>query len=615
MNCMKKKALKLLIELRAKYLYNKNIKSDFDKLSIRFSSEISFCPICKKKTNALKTQSKICYSYILGKFILTKRISYCKYHKYVMNSNNIIKYYSELVDKIVCDDYKITFDLVVKIGLLRYQDHLQLNEIKNYLKYGYASIDLPISTIGLISKRFLEFCKMLHQKYEYKIKEEILSNGGYTLHFDGTTEKQSKVIVFVIKDSISGHVLSSAKIKGEGIDEIKPVIEKVVQKYGNPLLTQSDLKPGFQTCMDKIFDKKVLHIFCNYHFLRSFDKDFKEYYQVIKKHIASCRLKSALSNLATSIGCELDDNLIKLKFAKLSEIKKYYEENRNAAHIYSLVLHACITWILKYLTDSTGKGFPFDLPYLDLYIRLINAKKFIEQNGINKECKNYWDDFSNIVAKIQANDLFEKSILMLKFLRKWFQKLRAVLYMQSKGKTKKNSSPLSERYKLSFTQLENIPDNIETYLQSLSNQIDECQCDEKKEVLLKFQKKINKYKSNLTPTIHTYKVNGKEQKVILERTNNCLEQSFRKDKSMLRRITGREKLTREFNSVGEFIPYYNSMRNIDMFKFMFEDEDKLVQEFASLFYSKKNSMAEMKIIEDEHIKINSYDEDKLALSA
>jgi hypothetical protein len=174
--------------------------------------------------------------------------------------------------------------------------------------------------------------------------------------------------------------------------------------------------------------------------------------------------------------------------------------------------------------------------------------------------------------------------------------------MQSEGKPKKDSSPLSERYKLSFAQLEQIPDNIETFLQNLSNKIEECRCDEKREILLIFQKKINKYKSNLTPTIHTYKIEGKEQKVILERTNNCLEQSFRTDKSMLRRITGREKLTREFDSVGEFIPYFNSMKNNEMFKFMFEDEDKLAQEFARIFYPLNNSMLEIKTISSDKEK-------------
>jgi len=615
---MKKKALKLLIELRSKHQHNKVKGFNFNNLSIKFASGDNFCPVCQKTTSILKTQSKTCYSYRYGIFRLTERISYCKDHKYVMNTNNIIKYYSELADEIVCDDYKITYDLIVKIGLLRYRNHMQLGEIQNSLKYGYASIDLPISTIGLIGKRFLEYCKMLHQKYENKIKAEILSNAGYTLHFDGTTEKQSNVIVFVVKDSISGNVLDSVKIKSESIDQIKPVIEGVVEKYGVPLLTQSDLKPGFKTCVDEIFNKKalqVLHIYCNYHFLRSFDDYFKEDYQILKKQSTYSRLKSRLSTLADSIKFEKVIDLKKCKLTKLSDISDYYEKNENLTHIQGLILQICIKWILKYKTDSTGKGFPFDLPYLDLYIRLINAKKFLEQININDEHKKNWDNFSNIVMEILTNESCKKSISILKFIKDWFQKLRVVLYMQSGNEIRKNYSPLSERYKLSFTQLEQIPDNIEMYLQNISNQIGECQDDRGKEILLKFQKKVNKYKSNLAPPVHTYCVNAKEQKLILERTNNCLEQSFRTDKSMLRRITGREKLTREFDSVGELIPYYNSMKNNHIFKFIFEDEDILVQEFASLFFSHKNSRSETKIIELDTMKSNCKHDEKLVLSA
>ena len=612
MNSTKKKTLKLLIELRGKCEYDKHLKLLFSNLSIKLASEVSICPVCREKTNILKTQSKICYSYMLGKFVLTERISYCKEHKYLKNTNNIIKYYSGLSNEIVCDNYKITFDLVVKIGLLRYCNYMQLAEIKNQLKYGYASIDLPISTIGLIGKRFLEFCKMLHQKYEYKIKENIISNGGYALHFDGTTEKQSQVIVFVVKDSISGHVLSSVKIKGESKDEIKPVIEDVAKKYGTPLLTQSDLKPGFKTCVDEIFDKKVLHIFCNYHFLRSFDNYFKEDYQVVKKHIVSCRLKSTLFSINISIGNNIDD-LPKLKFDNLSDIKGYYKENHNSININHLTMSACISWILKYQKDSTGKGFPFDLPYLDLYIRLMSVKEFIEKIGINKE-NEYCVKFCNTVSRIQSNDISEKSINLLKFRREWFQKLRAVLYMEGEGKTKDDSSPLSERYKLNIDQLEKIPDNIESYLQNLSEQIDQCEWDDQKEILLTFQKKINKYKFNLIPPTHAYKADGKEIIVIIERTNNCLEQWFRIDKSGLRRITGREKLTREFNSVGEFLPYFNSMKNHDLFKSMFENEEILTQEFASLFAKPKKTSNEMRIIQNQTAMIIKQEVENVAVS-
>ena len=42
---------------------------------------------------------------------------------------------------IVEKDYQITFDLLVKVGELRYQDHRQLEEIKTFLKCSEAKID------------------------------------------------------------------------------------------------------------------------------------------------------------------------------------------------------------------------------------------------------------------------------------------------------------------------------------------------------------------------------------------------------------------------------------------------------------------------------------------
>jgi hypothetical protein len=93
--------------------------------------------------------------------------------------------------------------LVVKVDFLRYRDNRQLEEIQSFLKCSSARIDLPISTIGLVSKRFLEYCRLLHKKYEFKITQDISCNGGYVVNFDGTTEKNSGVINFVVVDRAS----------------------------------------------------------------------------------------------------------------------------------------------------------------------------------------------------------------------------------------------------------------------------------------------------------------------------------------------------------------------------------------------------------------------------
>ena len=69
---------------------------------------------------------------------------------------------------------------------------------------------------------------------------------------------------------------------------------------------------------------------------------------------------------------------------------------------------------------------------------------------------------------------------------------------------------------------------------------------------------------------------------IPHRTNNFLETSFRSDKSIIRRQTGRSKLPREFGSVGALLPYYKSMKQHRIFRHFFDDAKKLAEEFAKL---------------------------------
>ncbi|MBW1822682.1 MAG: hypothetical protein JRI92_13195 [Deltaproteobacteria bacterium] len=57
-------------------------------------------------------------------------------------------------------------------------------------------------------------------------------------------------------------------------------------------------------------------------------------------------------------------------------------------------------------------------------------------------------------------------------------------------------------------------------------------------------------------------------------------------KSLLRRNTGRSALTKEFASVGALLPYYVSMKNHKTFKSIFEDEDRLSEEFAAIIKDK-----------------------------
>ena len=491
---------------------------------------------------------------------------------------------------IVEKDYQITFDLLVKVGELRYQDLRQLEEIKTFLKCSEAKIDLPLSTIGMISKRYLEFCKRLHEKHEDQIINDIRSNGGYALHFDGSTEQKCGKTSFVVKDSISGHVLISEMIASENHKAVKALLKIVRDKYGIPLVILSDLRSWFVSVCQEVFGEEVLHILCHYHFLGTFKDFFCKQHKCIQTYLTHIsKLRAGIQGQLEFLKTEKVVNPIRIKPKSFEEIKTYWMDSGDALVTYQHVL----LWTLKFKQDSSGKGVPFDLPYLDFYHRFMRGKKLIDEVFSDKKrtdpgmrFKFYYNGFLTIVkrmntAKIKDKE-FKAHIRQLEYSRKWFIKLRGALFMEVAQENRDTLAPLSKRYRLTQEEAKAIPKNIQQYLEELKNELALCKNKKKRETLVKFQKQTKKYHKNLTVPVLTVMIDGKTKIFIPYRTNNFLETSFRSDKSIIRRQTGRSKLPREFGSVGALLPYYNSMKQHRIFRHFFDDAKKLAEEFAKL---------------------------------
>ena len=56
----------------------------------------------------------------------------------------------------------------------------------------------------------------------------------------------------------------------------------------------------------------------------------------------------------------------------------------------------------------------------------------------------------------------------------------------------------------------------------------------------------------------------------------------------MRRNTGRSALTREFASIGALLPFFVYMKDHKTFKSIFENEEKLIEEFAAITKDKWN---------------------------
>ncbi len=545
--------------------------------------------ICGNKTSVLKTSPKTCYSFSLGTFTLIAGYTFCKGHKYIsIDSNHILKYRSQLAMEIVEKDYKITYDLVVKVGELRNQDHRQIEEIQTFLKCSAARIDLPLSTIGVVSKRYLELCKKLHEKNENKILDDIHANGGFVLHFDGSTEQKCGKVSFVLKDSLSEHVLVSEMIKSESYDSVKVHLENVRDKYGNPLVIVSDLRPWFVSVCQDVFGKDILHVLCHFHFLGTFKGLFIENHKLIQIHLnQSCKLRIYILEQLKLLKKEKVVVPAGIKPNSTEEIKKYWICSGNALVAYNYVL----SWILKFKQDSSGKGVPFDLPYLDFFHRFMAGKKMIDMFFSDKKrtvpgthLKFYLNGFLTIVKRMNTaetkNKGFKMHVCQLEYSRRWFMKLRGTLFMETKQEDRDVLAPLSKRYQLTQEEAKAIPGNIAQYLEELKKELKLCKNKKKKETLTYFQEQAEKYHKNLIVPTLTVTIDSETKTFTSPRTNNFMESSFRGDKSLIRRQTGRSKLPREFGSVGALLPYYNSMKKHRTFRPLFDDAKKLADEFA-----------------------------------
>lgn len=520
--------------------------------------------------------------------------TFCKDHKYIsIESNSILKYHSQLAMEIVGKDQRVTYDLLVKVGELRNQDHRQLEEIQAYLKCSAAHLSLSTSTIAMISLRYLEFCKRLHEKNEDNIQGDILSNGGYVMHMDGSTEQRCGKTSFVLRDSLSDHVLVSEMIDSENRDEVIVLLKKVRDKYGMPLVILSDLRSWFVSVCQEVFGSKVRHVLCHYHFLRTFKVLFSEPHKQIQVCLTqTCKLSSLIKGQLVGLKTVIKDHgAMGVKLKSLEDIKAYWASADGDALI---AYRQILLWILKYKQDSSGKGVPFDLVYLDFYKRFQEAKRLINKIFSDKKRTNpitrinyYHNGFLKIAEKmgttITNNKDFKAHIRLLEYSRKWFAKLRGTLFMEAAQESRDNLAPLSKRYQLTRDEAKKIPKKITQYLKQLNKELRCCKDNDKKEILNRFKKQTKKYRANLTVPILKVAVDGKSKVYVTIRTNNFLELSFRCEKSHIRRQTGRSKLPKEFGSVGALLPYYKSMIEHKMFSHLFADPKKLAEEFSKLF--------------------------------
>ena len=275
------------------------------------------------------------------------------------------------------------YDVEIYVGLARFMEFRQREEIQNELQSKYG-IDISSGQISDMVRRFLDHLETLHIQRADALAREMMSNGGYVLHMDSTTE-QGQGTMLVLYSSWDNWVLGAWKIKSESTAEVKPRIKEIVSRFGEPQAMMSDLGSAMRNATaDAAAEMCSLpHIFlCQFHFLRDIGKDLlSDSYGLLRDMVSKSGITEKLRQFCKYQGQKIgawpqEQAVAAFSEQLLSGTGFSSITNSSQAILFLIILSQ---WILDFKHTGGNQGFPFDRPYHDLYLNCCNAYATLER--------------------------------------------------------------------------------------------------------------------------------------------------------------------------------------------------------------------------------------------
>lgn len=505
---------------------------------------------------------------------------YCPQHP------DIGAFKSSELPMIVPADSNFAYNVLVEIGKLRFNENRQVAEIQLILLEKHA-IKISTSEVEVLINNFLFYLTAVHQQNNDLIKQYIEKQGGYILHLDATCEGDSPKLVSSI-DPVSGFVLYSAKIKSENKDDLIGFLEKIKKRIGVPLAVVSDMAEAIKSAVKSVFGN-IAHYICHFHFLQAIGLTlFDNECSALRKALSKAAVLGNLKTMRRKMGNKFTDITI-------SEIETFLEKPEQFGKnliASELSVYYLIVWILDYGSDADGYGFPFDHRHLNFYNRLKTAYSIIKKvspfySTKNKNRNILWKLYHEI-KEIVENSALEKKIKQYEIKHSVFSQLRDALGTVPRDV---NNGFCQMKETGTHTELRTIKTAVANFKTDLREKI---KTTDDKSLCNSFQKIINKLKQHrkrLFSDPLTVYVNGEKRIIFILRTNNILEQHFRRFNYWCRRIHGNHSVRRNLENIPEQFPMVENLKNTNYVQLIFGDESKIAEKFAKV---DKNIISEMR---------------------
>lgn len=463
------------------------------------------------------------------------------------------------LQRIVAPGARIAYDALVRVGIARLLECRQCEEIQAELSRQHG-VEIPVRTISHLAQRFVAYVQVVHQQSIRLLRRDMQKRGGYVLHVDGTCEEGSQVLL-VCLDSLSGQILDSRKIPSESTDTVRGALQDVRRDWGIPLAVVHDLRKGLILGAAEAFPG-VPQFVCHYHLAADVGKDIlSQSVDRLRRLFRRTKVRPKLGALCRSLRAfavpeDGNDHVLHdvLDFTSTQKLQA-----QATAQTTQGTIHALVSWILAFSRSGEGYGFPFDLPYLTFYERIVEAHRILDKasalwpagsRGTVGALKRFKGILDIVVAGEHARE-FRQIVTETRKNLKIFNRFRSALRICPKGGNKRRndegaSSGLSSR------QHKAVLNNLRASLQRQARR--KTTTERACRIVVEH---IDKYWDCLFG--HVLTKGG--YRVVVPRTNNIEERLFRMIKRLCRRLHGRGQLSRDVDAMAPGAALVLNLRN------------------------------------------------------
>jgi hypothetical protein len=289
---------------------------------------------------------------------------------------SLVRRGSPALTELVPPKSTVGYDILVYVGVERFVGHRQREEIRATLAKEHG-IHLSSGEISELGRRFVIYLEALHRDSAPALRAALAADGGWPLHLDATGE-DGRGTLLVALAGWRRWVLGAWKIPTERAEAIQPKLEEVAAQFGPPCAIMRDLGRAVTEAASglvKTLGRSIPVLACHLHFLRDVGTDLlSEAHDQLRSLFRKLDVRKDLRAFAREQGRRLGTALdqardeFRIWGSESPADLRLPEGSAGMAAVRSLA-----QWALDYAADGSDQGFPFDLPYLDLYVRCLHV--------------------------------------------------------------------------------------------------------------------------------------------------------------------------------------------------------------------------------------------------